>query len=69
MVSADRQSAGDEIVWQQKGSGQGTYTSENGRTLGHSSMQLIQVNVRHSFLLFFSFSFWFRELATEITGV
>lgn len=54
MVSADRQSAGDEIIWQQKGAGQGTYTSENGRTLGHSSMQLIQVNVRYSFF-FFSF--------------
>lgn len=44
MVSADRQSAGDETIWQQEGAGQGTYTSENGRTLGHSSMQLVQVS-------------------------
>lgn len=43
MVSADRQSVGDETIWQQKGIGQGTNTSEDSRTLGHSSMQLIQV--------------------------
>lgn len=45
MVSADRQSAGDEIIRQQKGIGEGTYTTKDGRTLGHSSMQFIQVNV------------------------
>lgn len=58
MVPADRQSAGDEIIWQQEGIGQGANTSEDGRTLGHSSMQLIQVNTPsfrfflHFFLVF-----------------
>lgn len=44
MVPTNRQSVGDEIVWQQKSISQRTHTSKKCWTLGYTSMQLIQVN-------------------------
>lgn len=44
MVSANRQSAGHEAVWQQKGARQRTDTSKDRRPLGHPSVQLFQVS-------------------------
>lgn len=47
MVSADRQPAGHEAVWQQKGAGQGAHPPENRRPLGDPSVQLVQVCMRN----------------------
>lgn len=63
MVSANRQSFGHEIVRQQKSVSQRKDTSKNRRSLGHTSLQLIQVLL---FLFYISYHIYNIVLSSFI---